>query len=745
MWPCIIKTKPGFIGLLFAFLIPIAAQAQVIGNIPTTDQPIRIDGELVEPAWQDALRVTLDIETRPGENIAAPVETEALLIEDGKRLLVAFRAYDPDPTKIRAFLRDRDASFADDFVGVVLDTFNDERRAFEFFVNPLGAQMDLIQDDVNDNEDDSWDAIWSSAGNITDFGYVVEIAIPFTQLRFTKSTSLQTWGIDLLRFYPRADRHRISINRLDRGINCYLCQLAKVQGMENAKPGRDLEIVPTFVASQAETREDVVLDPLERGSVDTDVGVSARWGITPDVTLNVAVNPDFSQVEADVAQLDVNRQFAIFFPETRPFFLEGADYYSSPIDAVFTRNIADPNLGLKLTGKLGSSTYGLIAADDAVTNLLFPGTFGSDSDSLDNGSQAFVGRYRRDLGRNSTLGALVTARSGDDYHNYVAGVDGRLRFKETESVRFQYLVSDTGYPGETALEFEQPIGDFSGSATLLEYAHNARNWFWFLEHQDYDQDFRADLGFITQVGFDKQIAGLGYVWHGDEDNWWNRFQLSGDWDITHDENGRLLERELEARVQFNGPLQSFVRFGGFRRARFFDEVLFDESRLDFYGEFRPFGGLFVGLFAAYGDNIDFSNTRLGKQLNFNPRVNWNINKHLLLRWRHRFVDLDTPEGEDIFQARLNDVRLTWQFNVLSFIRFTMQHQDIQRNQDVYIDDVDSRSRSLGTQLLYSYKINPQTVFFLGYSDNHIDDDETPGFAVSDRVLFMKLGYAWIPN
>ena len=299
MWPCTIRNiLAAPIGILLACFINLAALAQVIGNIPGTQQDIKVDGHLDEAAWQNALVVTLDIETRPGENIPAPVQTEAWLLEDGKRLLVAFKAYDPDPTEIRAFLRDRDASFSDDFVGVVLDTFNDERRAFEFFVNPLGAQMDLIQDDVNDNEDDSWDAIWSSAGRITDFGYTVEIAIPFTQLRFSQSAELQTWGIDLLRFYPRADRHRISNNRLDRGINCYLCQLAKVQGMENAKPGRDLEIVPTFVASQAETRDDVVLDPLQRGSLETEVGVSARWGITPDVTLNVAVNPDFSQVEA---------------------------------------------------------------------------------------------------------------------------------------------------------------------------------------------------------------------------------------------------------------------------------------------------------------------------------------------------------------------------------------------------------------------------------------------------------------
>ena len=744
MRPC---NKILFLSLFLPSYIIAATDSVSVGikSIPDVVGEVSIDGRLEEAVWQSALKLDMDVETRPGENIEPPVKTEAFIMADSDRLLIAFKAYDPDPSAIRAYLRDRDSAFSDDFVGVVLDTFNDERRAFEFFVNPLGVQMDLTQDDINGNEDESWDAIWDSAGEITEFGFVVEMSIPFTQLRFPNSDGKQTWGIDVLRFYPRVDRHRISINKLDRGVNCYLCQLSKFEGLENAKPGKDLEIVPTLTGAQTETREDVLLDPLEGGSVDAELGLSARWGVTPDMTLNLAVNPDFSQVEADVAQLDVNRQFAIFFPEKRPFFLEGADYFASPIDAVFTRNIADPNLGLKLTGKNGASTYGVFAADDEITNILFPGTFESDGESLDQSNQSFVGRYRRDLGKKSTLGALATVRSGDDYHNYVGGIDGRFRFKESESIRFQYLASNTEYPVALATDFEQPDGEFTGSALQVEYEHNARNWFWYAEHADFDSDFRADLGFVTRVGFDQQILGLGRVWHGDDDNWWNRIQVSGDWDITHDENGRLLERELEGGVRFNGPLQSFFRVGALHRARLFDDVLFEEDRMDAYGEFRPFGGLFLGLYVAVGENIDLANTRLGDQINVNPRVNWNINKHLLMRWQHRFVDLDTKQGEDIFRARLNDVRLTWQFSIRSFIRFTMQHQDVERNQAVYIDDVDTRSRSLGTQLLYSYKLNPQTVFFLGYSDSHVDDDELPGLTVADRTLFMKLGYAWIPK
>jgi hypothetical protein len=194
---------------------PAARERQTF-HVSKASSDITVDARLDEPAWQNALAIPLEFETRPGENTKPPVETHCLVTYDPSRVYVAFRAYDPDPGSIRAHLSDRDTAFDDDFVGIVFDTFNDERRAFEFFVNPLGVQMDLFNDDVGGNETSSWDAIWESAGRITDHGYVVEVAIPFHQLRFPSVDGVQTWGFDALRFYPRSDRHRISSHPLDR-------------------------------------------------------------------------------------------------------------------------------------------------------------------------------------------------------------------------------------------------------------------------------------------------------------------------------------------------------------------------------------------------------------------------------------------------------------------------------------------------------------------------------------------------
>jgi hypothetical protein len=731
------------IGLGVALLAANSASVDLVSNdIPRITRTIVVDGKLDAAEWSGALRIDVNIETSPGENTASPVHTTALLLEDSSNLYVAFDARDPHPDKIRAFLRDRDSAWDDDFVGIVIDSFGDERRAFEFFANALGVQMDLTNDDVNQNEDASWDAIWDSAGKITADGFVVEMRIPLRQLRFARIAGKQTWGIDLLRFYPRDRRYRLANNAQDRDLNCYLCQLQKYAGFDNAEPGRDLEFVPTLTASKSETTSDPGNLPLQSGDTSTEAGLSVRWGITPDLTANLAINPDFSQVEADAAQLDVNNQFALFFPEKRTFFLEGADYFRTPLNVVFTRTVADPSVGAKLTGKRGDNTFGVFVAQDEITNLIFPGAFGSAAESLQQENTAFVGRYSRSFGDTSRVGAILTNRSGDGYHNTVGGVDLRWKINDQHIVQAQYLRSDTEYPLLVAAQFDQPQNSFSGVANFASYSFDSRNWFAYARHIRREETFRADSGFVPQVNTSKQIVGLGRTWHGDASSWYSNLRVSGDWDITHDDDGRLLEKELEFRISVDGPLQSQFRAGGISRDVLFDNVLFEEWRLRFFASMKPRGGVSVGFFSSIGDQIDFANTRIGRQRLLSPFLSWNIGRHLLLRYDGSFVDFDRLDGPAIFTASVQDVRLTWQFSLRSFLRVTAQFQDIKRNPLSYVSPVQSRSRNLGRQLLYSYKLNPQTVFFLGYSDQLLDNDSLSELTTSDRSLFMKIGYAW---
>jgi len=711
--------------------------------VPHSPVTATIDGVLDDPVWQNALVIELDTETQPGENVRPPVETHAYLVEDGSRLLLAFDARDPEPEKIRAYLRDRDSVWDDDFVGIVIDTFGDRRRGYEFFVNALGVQADLTQDDVNQREDSAWDAIWDSAGRITEQGFVVEIAIPFSQLRFARTDGEREWGIDVLRFRPRTTRARISNNALERGLNCYVCQFERVRGMAGVEAGKNLEIVPSLTTSRTDTRPDPAVDSWQQGPTDSEVGLNIRWAVTQDLTANLALNPDFSQVEADVPQIEVNSQFALFYPESRPFFLEGLDYFATPIQAVFTRTVADPDLGAKLTGQVNDNTFGMFAAEDAITNLLFPGPLGNSSQSLEQSNDVFVGRYSRNVGAGSTVGALLTSRHGDDYHNDVAGFDGRLRL-DKHTLRLQYLKSDTEYSEATSVAYDQPFGSFAGDALDLRYTLSTRNWYADLEHKAFDSEFRADSGFIPRVDMNQQELEMFRVWHRTaEGQKWKQIRLGLNATNTDDESGLLLDRKLEPVVSFQGPLQSFLQVGGGPSKVYWDGQLFSGSRFFTYTQFRPRGGVNVQVFVSDGDQVDFTNSRLAKELRVRPRVDWNINQHLLLRVQHTLSKLDDQDGEKIFKADLTDLRVTWQFNVRSFVRFTTQRQLVTRNVGQFIEPTDAQSLTIGTQVLYSYKLNPQTVVYAGYSDSALDDDSLAGLTRTGRTLFAKVSYAWL--
>ncbi|MCH9661635.1 MAG: carbohydrate binding family 9 domain-containing protein, partial [Bacteroidetes bacterium] len=544
------------IKVLFCLLFSISVMAQDIApkDVPMLEANIKIDGIMDEDIWQQALIIDMPYETNPGENIPAKEKTEAYLIDTGDTFIIGFKAYDSEPDKIRAYLRDRDSAYQDDFVGIIIDTYNDERRALEFFVNPLGVQMDLIT--TGTNEDDSWNAIWDSAGKINNEGYVVEMEIPYNEIQMPNSDGKKTWGLLLHRTHPRDLRRQYRNIKIDRNNSCFLCQSEKIVGFTNADRGLDLEITPTITGLAAKIRDPSDSD-YEPTNTEFEAGVDINWGINSNTTFNATINPDFSQVESDSAQLNVNQNFALFFPERRSFFLENADYFNSNMRLVHTRNIADPDYGLRLVGKNGKNAYGVFYANDTITNILIPGSLGSGFTTLGSESDNFVGRYRRDFGENaSTFGAIVTNRSSEEYSNSLVSFDLNYRFTEKDTLRVQYANSETEYPEEVAEEFGELKDSFSGNSYLARYQHNGRNLNVNVFHQSKGDGFRADSGFIGQVGITKSVIGASYRWIGGENNWWNNIRIGGDWDITHDQHDQMLEKEVEGNIQVSGPLQS---------------------------------------------------------------------------------------------------------------------------------------------------------------------------------------------
>jgi hypothetical protein len=671
------------------------------------------------------------------------VRTEAWIAYDDRALYFAFRAHDPDPSQIRARYADRDTVFGDDMVGIILDPFHDGRRAFEFFVNPLGIQVDVLENDLVGGDDPSWDALWSSAGRVTADGFVVEAAIPLSSLRYPRTDGEQVWGFNALRFHPRDSTRRLALHPLDRGRNCNLCQIGELRGISGLEPRLDLEFDPTFTASRTDRRDSFPDTPIETGDTDAEAGLTFRWGVTPNMTLNATLNPDFSQVEADSQQLEVNTTFALFYPEKRPFFLEGADLFDTVLDVVYTRNFADPDGGLKLTGKTGASAVGVLAVRDAVTNLLLPGAEGSELATIDDVSDSAVLRYRFDLPLpGSTAGVVYTGREGSDYRNHVFGGDTLVRFGDRHGVRLEAFGSTSRYPDALATERSQPHGDFEGHGLRVGYAYTSDDWYGYGSYLDLGADFRADLGFVPQVDIRRAVLGLERIYRTDGDDWFNEMRFGGDYDETHDQSGELLEREFELWWNYDGPLESSFHLRPGYRERSFQGVRFDESSFYFFGQIRPTATYFLSLEGVVGDTIDFANVRPADQIRLDPGVRFDLGRHLRLSLNYSFERL-TVAGGELFRANLPRLAFVYQVDRRTQIRLVTQYLDVRRDPALYLDPVEARSEQLANQLLFSWKLNPQTVFFAGYSDTWLGE-ESIDLTRESQTFFFKVGYAWLP-
>ncbi len=765
--------------IVLLFSTPVLADAPNI-NIPRiANADINVDAKLNEPMWDKATVVEMNNITFPEENHPASVKTTAYLFEDGETLYIGFKAQDPDPAKIRAFLRDRDSNniWNDDLIGIKLDTYGDHKLAYQFWVNALGVQVDSIENAVTQRESSAWDAIWDSAGQVTEEGYVVEMALPLRILNFNEQPGTQNWAVELVRFYPRENRQRISNMTIDPNNDCLVCQMGPLTGFVGAKQGKNLAVVPSLTVGASETR-DISETPYTDWERDTnaDIGLDIKWGITPDISLNATINPDFSQIEADAGQLSINNTFALFFQEKRAFFLDNIDYFATPYNLVYTRNINAPDYGAKLTGRIKEHSFGLFAANDESTSIFVPGNFGSSLAFMDDESQNAVVRYRYDPTDALSMGWIATLRSNDDYHNYVNSFDVKYKITKSDTFVGQVMYSQTEYPTDLYKDFideddndeceitdcafnEQALrlnkdGEFSDSAMMLRYVHIERDWDFSTSYTSFGENFRADMAFGNITDRNKFVIGGNRIYHGEKGQWWTRARFGGDWDITHNDNGELLEKEAQLWFNIDGVQQSFLHFSvtdrdnvGSRIKEYLLAVngnapLYHETQYNSYASISILPNLSISNSFDYGDEIDYANNRLGTATFIRPGFTWNPTKHITFRSSLTYKKLEAND-EKVFTAKLLDTRLTYQFSVRSFLRLAIIYSDVDRNQANYIDDVTQENRSISTQLLYSYKINPQTLFFVGYSDSAYANDEINDLTKDAKTVFMKFSYAWL--
>ncbi|MBL4900506.1 MAG: carbohydrate binding family 9 domain-containing protein [Colwellia sp.] len=732
-------------------------------QIPFEKNTIIIDGKLDDHLWSNALSIELDIVNSPWNNLPSPVKTTAKLIENGEFLYIAFIAYDPNPEKIQGFLTDRDKTWLQDTVGIKLDTHNNRRLNYSFFVNPYGVQNDATYNEITGQNNTSWDGLWYAFGKITDQGYQVEMAIPYNILNFKADGKKKKWAIELVRIYPRDTNLRISHVPIERDNPCWLCQYPEATGFENAEIGQNLRLTPTLTASKNETRDIYANnnDPNSDWNAknDLEAGIDLRWGINANNLLNATVNPDFSTVESDSGQLSVNTNFSLFYEEKRAFFLDNSDYFSSDFDLIYTRNIADPDYGAKLTGRINKHSYGTFITNDTETNILLPDNLSSSLMTLSRESHAGALRYRYDYNSDLTIGSIATFRTADDYHNYVVGLDARYRLSESNAIKAQMLNSETLYPQINSNNFISSNERFSDHAFKVNFIHNSEYWLIDLDHQHIGVDFRADLGFMPKVDIKTDDIFIKRTFYSAQGSQWQEAGIAGKWQIIHNINNELIERTLTASFNIDGPMQSYYELSVVHSEKVglrYDETItdidgntssFNEDQIELYVSIKPNPRTYLSLELTLGDKIDDANDSLGDLIELEGNLAVFITDHLEFDLYQTFSKLDaknSTNSENIYVAHISELRLSYQFDVQSYLKLSFVYCDVNRNPDNNNFINSTQSKSLSSQLIYAYKLNPQTIFFLGYSDNSLQGNDLTKLTRAERTFFTKISYAWSP-
>jgi hypothetical protein len=555
-----------------------------------------------ETVWQEAAVFGDFLQTQPGDNIAPSSPMEVFMGYDAKHLYVAFKVTQPRDT-IRASMRRRDDLGNEDFVGMYLDTFNDQQQAYFIFLNPYGIQTDGITTEGR-GEDESVDIVMTSKGQLTENGYVIEAAIPFKSLRYEAGKD-KRWGVHLFRRVRGNNNELQSWMPNNRSISGSLNQAGHITGLEDISTTRQLEINPSFTLSQTGRRSRFTFnnDPAGRfvnEGLKGEFGMTAKFSLTPTTTLDFAYNPDFAQVEADAPVSTANLRFPVFYSEKRPFFLERIEIFQSGLQVVNTRAIVDPDIAAKITGRSGKNTFGVMYASDNGTagnlnedqreSLLIcrneraadPGNseLCPNERLVDKNAEIGVLRYKRDIGKQNNLGFMATTYNFVDKHNHTAGVDGRWKFNKKTVAEFQVVGTHTrGYfydPNNDRDEYR--TGNGLGYRIWAERV--GRNLYMNYLAQGRSPDYRADVGFNNR--FDTNYAGSFVRYRTDQDakkkiiykEFWNETNISYDWKgrgqyfITNQRASIALQRQtyIGGNLQFGKEWIYENEFGPVRNA-----------------------------------------------------------------------------------------------------------------------------------------------------------------------------------
>ena len=719
-------------------------------QIRQTSLKIEIDGVLGDAGWADATPIETWYETRPGDNLPAKIGSVARLVYDDQFLYAAFEFSDPEPERIRAPLANRDnvPSYTD-YGGILIDANNDGSTAQMFLANPRGIQYDAISSDAS-GEDSAPDFFWDSAAKITPQGWVLEMRVPFSSLRYTESNPEQ-WRILLYRNYPREFRYQFFSSKLPRDSTCFICNATPLVGLEDLPSGGHFVVAPYTTGAQSSAPAGDVGTPLVSDDAAAEIGLDVKWSPNPNTILDLTLNPDFSQIETDAPLISANERFALFFPEKRPFFLEGADLFSTPLTAVYTRSFASPRWGARATGEFKGNTYTFLAGEDrGGGSVIIPGPQGSSLVDQDQESTVTVGRLRHNFG-DSFVSFIYTGRDVEDNsYNRVLGPDFRWQVTDNDVISGQLLFSKSRTPNLPDLAEEWDGRDLSGHAAELWWYRKTKNRDYFALYKDLSNDFRADNGFIPQVGVRRGFSELGRSFYP-KDKPISRLRLFTKVSYGEDRDGLVLNRFVMPGFGFDGILNSFVRVEFLLSEQRSGTELIRRNQIRPRLELRPGGVLSqIQLRATFGDEVDFANDRKADGRSLGLRLDLQPTDHLKLSLdaSQRELDVTTDEGlsGELFKAEVAQLRATYTFSSKSWLRLIGQWVRTERQPELYDnpEDVTPLSENLGGSLVFAYKLNWQSVLFVGYGEHRELDplDRLDRLRPASEQVFVKLSYAF---
>jgi hypothetical protein len=731
-------------------------------KITRINSSVKIDGLLDDDCWKNAASINQFVENSPGDQVKPDVETEIFIAYDDIKLYVAFICYD-DPTEIRASFCERDKIWGgQDNIGVFIDTYGNAIWAYTLNVNPYGVQMDALWSPYR-GEDSSYDLIWDSAARITEDGYQVEMAIPFSSLRFPNKEN-QVWRMEFFRHRYRDSHYQYSWAAYDRDEPCWPCQWGIISGIKDVSPGKGIEFLPSVVAYQSGylVGEGNSNDPFDFVNEDPDgeFSLGARYAINSNITTEATYNPDFSQVESDEAQIDLNTTFALFYPEKRPFFQEGSDLFGTWSNTFYSRTINDPEFAGKFTARFNRSNIAYLVAHDEHTPLIVPFEEGS-AYILTEKSVSNFGRFKQSFGTDSYIGMLITDRRLEGGGSgSIIQIDNQICYHKNWRTQFEFIKSFTTEPdgGDLNAEIDTLIArgiidstfddgrytsildgeSFSGYGLLANLEERSRHVNFDLGLIEFSPTYRADNGFRTSNNQRELTLLSDYTIYFEDkfiEEFGPIFNASYKWNFE----GQTKEKYITIGFGSSFKGQTEIHPSFTRISERFRGIEFDNIWQIHYCTHSSFSEMLALSFSInYGHLIARQQDPpvMGKEISLNFGADIKPVDRMLIESSYSYTKSDRLDsGDNLYKGYVTRTKINYQFTPELSLRMILQYKD-------YKD----RNKLFDLDPLLTYRLSPFSVFYLGSTHRYTNYENIGDSGLDDttrltsRQYFMKFQY-----